>query len=274
MINIINSLQDFITFPFLQHALLGVIALSITTGTLSPIIISKRYSFMGAAIAHSSLLGVAISLLLPISNPAIHFLSTLAITLIASLFLAYSAQSKELPSDSLIGIFFSVMMALGILIFSLNPQNSENLLSFLFGNILLLTNFDLLILMIITLVVLFIIFAFLRYWMLFIIDPVEAQLEKLPTALMHYALFVLITITIVTAIKLAGTILVTTLLIIPGIAGIRLARSGRQVFILSIIFSLMSSILGLFVANALNSAPGATLAIVQFIILMLILKTV
>ena len=138
--SIIQSIQEFGQYDFLLYALLGTIFLSLTCGLISPLIIARRNAFMGAAISHSTLLGLAISLsLFSVSESLPVFLSTLTITLVLTLFLARSTLRHKMPNDTLIGIFYTSTMAMGIIIHSLFAKDKGDLLSFLFGNILLLT---------------------------------------------------------------------------------------------------------------------------------------
>lgn len=268
------SLGEFLQYEFLWKALLGTIALAIATGMLSPIVVTKRYSFMGAAVGHSTILGLAIGILLfPHSPFSVHFIVTLGVTLLFAMILARSTLEKDLPSDSLIGIFFSVMMALGIIIFSFQSDSSENLLNFLFGNILLLEYFDIITLIVMSLIILLVIGILFRQWIYFIFDPVGATLKGIPIKIYHYLLFAIMTATIVTAVKLAGTILVTTLLIMPGVFAIKTQKGTKAVFIASTFFALITTIFGLTVANWLNTPSGATLSLIQFVALsMLFIK--
>ncbi len=261
----ITSLGDFWQYDFLLKALLGTIALAFATGVISPIIVSKRYSFMGAAVSHSTLFGLAVSLtFFNTASEQIHFFVTLIITLLFAMFLAKETMKKDLPSDSLIGIFFSVMMALGIIIYSFKVDGQEDLISFLFGNILLLTNFDIILLATISLIIITCITVYFSQWVYFIFDPLGARLRGIKITLLHYLLFIIMTTLIVTAIKLAGTVLVTTLLILPGVFALKHFNGSKQVFIYSTLFALVTSLMGLAMANWLNTPSGATLALTQF----------
>ena len=164
VISYLNSLSDFLTYDFLTYALIGTIALSIAAGILSPIIVAKKYAFMGAAVSHSTLFGLALSFALIQGNDLLHFLITLAITLIMILFLSYSTYRQKLPSDSLIGIFFTVTMALGIIVYTLFTPEEGDLLGFLFGNILLLSKTDIYALVIITILLALVIFVYFKSW--------------------------------------------------------------------------------------------------------------
>jgi ABC-type Mn2+/Zn2+ transport system permease subunit len=268
MITFFQTISDFWHYEFLLRALIATISLSLVAGVLSPIIVTKRYSFMGAAVSHSTLFGLSISLsLFANAAPYLHFTVTLLITLIFALILAWKSHQEELPTDSLIGIFFSIMMALGIIVYSLSSAEQGDLISFLFGNILLLSTFDVVILLIISLLVMLAILIKLPNWIYWIVDPLGARLNGIKVTVYHYLLFILMTTVIITSIKLAGTVLVTTLLIIPGVFALRSTRGIKAVFIYSTLFSLLSSTLGLVIANWLNTPSGATLALTQFVLL-------
>ena len=141
------NLGDFFTYPFLTLALLGVIGLSLLSALLSPLVIARRQAFMGAALSHATLVGLAsgLSLFGTLSGTAV-FATTLAVTLILSFVLAEATYKNPLPRDSLIGLFFTTSMGLGMIIHQMGPAKNIDLMSYLFGNIFLLTQADLVIL--------------------------------------------------------------------------------------------------------------------------------
>ena len=151
-----SFITDFFQFEFLLLAMLSTIILSIICGMLSPFIISKGHAFMGASVSHSTIVGLAISLSVFASeNYYKVYLLTLFITLFLAVGLAFASFKERLPFDSLVGVFFSVTMAIGILIFYLFGKNQNiDLLGYLFGDILMLQKID----VFIALVNLFIIF--------------------------------------------------------------------------------------------------------------------
>lgn len=273
----IQSLQDFLNYDFLLYALLGTFFLSVTCGLISPLLIARKNAFMGSAISHSTLLGLAIALsLFSIENSLSIFGTTLAITIICTLFLAFSTFRQKLPSDSLIGIFYTSTMALGIIIHSGFAKTKSDLLSFLFGNILLLTREDLLLsvgLLAITAPLILIPF---KKWLFLTYDEEGAITSGVNARLYHYLFFILLALLIVTSIKVAGTILIETLLLVPGFFALKFAGNVRQTFIYSVLFSTFFALLGIIIANTYGLPSGATLAVVLFmaLVLSLLLKKV
>jgi ABC-type Mn2+/Zn2+ transport system permease subunit len=262
---ILSSLNDFLQFDFLLYALLGALLLSLTCGIISPLLIARKNAFIGSAISHSTLLGLSIALsIFEAQQNILIFLFTLTITLICTFFLARSTFKEHLPSDSLIGIFYTSTMALGILIHSLFAKNKSDLLGFLFGNILLLNPQDMFLSCCLLLITILIIFIPFSKWMYLTFDEEGAITSGVNAKLFHYMFFILLTLIIVTSIKLAGTILIETFLLIPGFFSLKFAKNIRQTFIYSILFSSFFAFLGLIIANAYGLPSGATLAVVQF----------
>ncbi len=270
MMTFFQSLQDFLHYDFLLYALLGTLFLSITCGLISPLLIARKNAFMGSAISHSTLLGLAIALSLFTADSSLSiFATTLGITILCTLFLAFSTYRQKLPTDSLIGIFYTSTMALGIIIHSLFAKNKTDLLSFLFGNILLLTKEDLILsVALLTLTAPLIIIPY-KKWLFLTYDEEGAITSGIKAKVYHYLFFILLALLIVTSIKLAGTILIETLLLVPGFFGLKFSSNVRQSFILSVLFSTTFALLGIVIANSFGLPSGATLAVVLFMALVL-----
>ena len=272
-----SFITDFYHYDFLLYALLGTIFLSLTCGLISPLIIARKNAFMGAAISHSTLLGLAISLSFFEAAQALPvFVSTLLITIFLTLFLAYSTFRQKLPNDSMIGIFYTSTMALGIIIHTLFAKDQSDLLSFLFGNILLLTEEDLYLSLIILFITIAVILIPLKKWLFLTFDEEGAITSGIKAQIYHYTFFILLAFLIVTSIKLAGTILVETLLLVPGFFALKFSSNIRQTFVISTLFSVVFAVTGIILANVFGLPSGATLAVVLFgaLILSLLVKRV
>lgn len=266
------SLQDFAQYDFLIQALIATLLLALNCGLLSPLVVARRYAFLGSALAHSTLLGLAISLaLFPIAASAAPFVTTLIITLALTLFLAQATLKRQTPSDALIGIFYSVTMGAGLLIHSLGPRPQADLMGFLFGNVLLVTTSDLWIAGTITIFLGLLLWVKFSEWSFFLYDTEGARRLGLPVRRYHYLLFLFMTLVIVSSLKLAGTILVNTLLIIPGVFALAFAKNMTQVFCYSVGFSLLFSLLSLAISNWANLPIGPSFAVIQFFALALAL---
>jgi ABC-type Mn2+/Zn2+ transport system permease subunit len=272
MMQLFSSIQEFFQYDFLLYALLGTLFISITCGLISPLIIARKNAFMGAAISHSTLLGLAISLSLFSAAESLSvFLCTLILTLLLTLFLAYSTFRQKLPNDSLIGIFYTSTMALGIIVHSLFAKDKGDLMSFLFGNVLLLTKEDLILSFLLMILTILVILIPLKRWLFITFDEESAITSGIKVSLYHYSFFIMLAFLIVASIKLAGTILVETLLLVPGFFALSFAKNSKQAFLISTLFSLVFAVAGIIIANAFGLPSGATLAVVLFLALVLAL---
>lgn len=271
MMALFQSLNDFVTFDFLQFALIGTIALAITTAIISPLIIARKNSFIGTAVSHSTLLGLAIGLLL-FGQEKEHavFLTTLIVTGCLTAMLAKPDQSS-LPDDSKLGLFYTSSMALGILIYSVAIPNKNDLINFLFGNILLLSKNDLWLILAILGVTILAVLLPIKKWLLVTIDPIGSRTRGLNPDLFHVLFYLLLTFIIVVSIKLAGTLLIETMILAPGFFALSFARNVKETFVISIIFALMTAPTGLVLANFYSLPSGATLAVIQVSLLLLAL---
>ena len=262
------NLSDFITYPFLTTALIGVIGLSLVCALLSPLVIARRQAFMGAALSHATLVGLALGLSLFAGVQGISvFVTTLLVTLLLSMILAESTYKNPLPRDSLIGLFFTTCMGLGMIIHQLGAAKNIDLMGYLFGNIYLLSTQDLVILAIALVIVALGILIPLKKWIYLSFSERAANISGLNVRLSHYLFLGLLTLAIVAGLKLAGTVLINTLIIVPGMIALRLAKNTTQVFVISTAFSLSTSLISLVLSNTLNVSLGPMLCMVQFLAL-------
>lgn len=268
----ILSISDFFQYDFLIRALMTTIFLALSTGLISPFILAKRYSFIGPAISHSTLLGISLSMVIfQYTSGFTLFFSTLLITLVLTSILAKTTYKQKLPSDSLIGVFFTTTMSIGILIQSSSNAPASDISGLLFGNIFLVDQTDLIISICVFLIISLSLLIPFKKWLYLITDIEGATISGIKTKLYHYTFFTLLTILIISSIKLAGSILINALILIPGITALALTSNIKKVFCISIGFSLVTTILGLILSNAYNLQSGAIISVVQFIAMLVLL---
>ncbi len=269
----ILSLNDFLEYDFLKMALLWTILVSICTGALSPIVVSKKMSFIGSALSHSTLLGIAIGFCFFNSTQSFHlYATTLITTLIIVTILSKYTYREALPEDGLIGIFLTSSMGLGILIHTLFSKEKVDFMSYLFGNILLVSSFDIIVLILLTFLSTYIIFKNFNTWVYISFDEESARISGINTKLYHHLFYFLLGLIITSSIKIAGTILVNSFLLMPGILALKISKDLKTMMRTSILFSLFTGVLGLAIANGLDLPLGATMASLQFLFFILIIK--
>ena len=267
-----SVLTDFFHYDFLLWAMISTIILALLAGILSPLIIAGKQAFMGTAVSHSTFLGLAIAhAFFPADSYGI-YLMTLLLTLGLAVILAGASFKDRLPFESFVGVFFSVSMGMGILVLHLFGEEQHiDLLGYMFGDILLINQRDVLIAFLSLLVVSLSLFLFFGKWIYFIVDRDNAKAAGQNTPAFHYGLVILVTLTVVSSLKVAGVVLVNTMLLVPGIFALKTAYNIKQVFLYSVLFSLVTSIMGLMAVNLWDTPSGATMSCIQFIILLMAL---
>ena len=265
-----SSLSDFFVYDFLYLSVIVSFLMAIMMGILSPIIVVKKYAFIGSGISHSTLLGLAIGSAFSLTDsPLQFFLVTSGVTLIISMILAKFSYDNKLPTDTLIGIFFTTAMSTGLILQFHSPESRGSLFDYLVGNLLLVEKFDILCFLVLVLLSLFHFLKNFRSWISFCWNEQQARINNVPTKIYHYGLFAVITLSIVIGLKLAGIILVSSYLIIPGAFALRVSRKSHWIFINSVLFAQFTSIIALYFANLTNSPVGPIIALIQAFVFLL-----
>jgi zinc transport system permease protein len=242
-------------YTFLQNAIIGGILVGITCAMIGSFIVLKKMSFLGDGLAHISFGGVAAGILFNI-NPLIS-------ALIFSVFSGFGIQKlKEMKiySDAAIGIFFSFGLALGVILVSLSKGYTIDLYSYLFGNILAISQIDLILTSGITLFALLIILLLYKELFYITFDEETAQANGLPVNSLNQILVIICALAIVTSMKIVGILLVSSFLIIPTTTALTLGvKSFKKTIFISVIISIISVLIGIIFSYYLDVATGGAI---------------
>ena len=258
-------MESLLEYSFFQNAIVATLLISICCGLVGTYIVAKRMVFIGGGITHASFGGLGVAYYLgaaPLLGATIGAVAS-AITL------TWLSKDKKIREDSLIGIFWSVGMAIGILFMNLTPGYVPNLVSFLFGNILTVTPQLLIFAAILTTVI--VAFFALTYRPLFYhaFDKEYCKTNNNDSYFLEYGSMIIIALTIVLCMKLAGIILVISYLTIPqAIAGL-ITKDFKKLMVISTAISIFGSIIGLWISALINTPSGATIVICFLVILIL-----
>ena len=242
-------------YGFIQQAFLAALLMSITCGIIGTYIVSRRMVFISGGITHASFGGVGIGYFFgfpPLAGAALF-------AVLAALTTENLTRKKVLRNDSIIAIMWSLGMALGIIFVYLTPGYAPNLMSFLFGSIITVTKTDLW-LMFALAVTVSIFFTLLFKPILYVaFDEQFARTRGIPVMLLNYLLIILVALTIVLSIRVAGIILVLSVLTIPQNIANLFTNRFSQIMIGSIILGLIASVFGLVISYYLDIPSGATI---------------
>lgn len=249
--------MEIFSFAFMQRAFLAVVLVGLLCSTLSFFVVLNRLSFMGAGISHSILGGIAIGVLAGI-NP---LYSGAVFALFIALIIGYLSKHGKIQEDTLIGVFYSSGMALGIMLISFKQGYYPELFSFLFGNVLAVSGQDLLFLAVIMLLVLLYVLIFFKELLTISFDEELARAAGLPVTLLYLGLLACLALTIVVSVKVVGVVLASALLVIPAAAGYRLSGNFRPMLLRSLLIGVASGLAGLFISYYLDIPSGAAIVL-------------
>lgn len=245
------------SFAFMQRALVAGLLVGVLSALVGFFVVLKHMSFIGSGISHSVFGGMALALWLglPLDWPAMIFAVLLAWAI------GYTSRHGDLHEDVTIGIFFAAAMALGVLIISSFAGTYVDLFSFLFGNILGVTNADLRLLGWVTVAVsLFVIFTFKELFFSALDQDVAAAMG-VPATWLYYALLAALAVTIVVSVKVVGIILASAMLVLPAATGFQFSKNYRGMIACSLVLGPLSTVTGLAVSYAFDWPPGATIVL-------------
>jgi ABC-type Mn2+/Zn2+ transport system permease subunit len=248
---------EFLSYGFIQRALIAGFLLGATCAALGVFVVLKRMAFIGVGISHAALGGVALGLVL--GFPPLG--AALVFSVIVAWVIGWITRKGEVSEDTAIGVFFPTAMALGVALISLSQTYRQDLLGYLFGNILSVSTSDLWWALLLagfslgTMALLFKEFLFLG------VDEEAAKAAGLPAAFLNYLLLSILAVTIVAAMKLVGIVLVSAFLVIPAATGQALASSVRGMVVLSIGSAWVSVCGGLWISYLWNPPSGATIVL-------------
>lgn len=257
---------EILQYDFMRRALLAGLLLAIIIPLVGTVVVFKRLSMIGDALSHTSLAGVAAGLLLGI-NPVV---GAIAVSIIAAL--SIEVIRKKLPRYSELSIAIVTSAGIGLAgVLSGFVSNSANFNSFLFGSIVAISDFEQLLVIIVSAVVM--IGFLLLYKELFYIalDEASARLAGVPVKLVNFIFTLLTAITVSVAARTVGALVVSSLMVVPTACAMQLARSYRQTISISVLFAVGFTISGLFLSYYADLRPGGTIVLIGVITLIIII---
>ena len=258
MTSIINWISEPLSHVFMQNALMAALSISVVCAILSCYVVLKGWSLMGDAISHAVFPGVVVAVLLGIPIA----LGAFVAGLFCAMSVGYLKNHTRLKEDTLMGVVFAGMFAVGLVIFT-KLDTSQHLKHILFGNLLGISQEMLWQTLLICALILVVMLIKKQDLLLYCFDPSHARVSGLSLNFLHYGLLILLSATIVMAIQAVGVILVVAMLISPGITSFMLCKRFNSMLLLAIITACLSSFLGVIVSYHLDSATGSTIVLLQ-----------
>lgn len=254
--------MEIFKYTFINHALIASLLSSIICGVLGTYIVSKRMVFISGGITHASFGGIGMAFYLGLPP----FIGATVFALLSAVGIEWISKKGNVRNDSSIGILWSLGMAIGIIFVYITPGFTPNLMSYLFGSILTVSNTELLFMSILTLITVLFFTVFYRPILYISFDEGFARSQKAPVNLINYLLILLIALGIVINIRIAGIILVMSMLTLPQNTANLFTTNFKTIMIASILISLAGTLTGLAGSFWLGIPSGATIIFVLTII--------
>ena len=255
-------------YSFMQNALLASLFTSISCGIIGTYIVSKRIVFISGGITHTSFGGIGIGYYFGF-NP---LFGAAVFAVLSALGIEYFSRKSEIRHDSMIGIFWSFGMAIGIIFVFLTPGYAPNLMSYLFGSILTVSLTDTVLMMSLSAVIILVFTLMFRPILYIAYDETYARTRNIPVSLIKYVIMALVALAIVLSIRVIGIILVISLMTIPQTIANTFTKKFEKIMLYSVVFALIGTFAGLFISYQMDIPSGASI-IFSLVVLFILTKT-
>ena len=260
--NIISTLTEYFSFPFVRNALIACVLVSLCAALLGVTLVLKRYSMIGDGLSHVAFGATAIAAVLKLAPMAV----TIPVTIAAAVILLAVNTNKKIKGDSAIAIISVAAMAFGYIlmnVFSASANISGDVCSSLFGSTSILTlgtkDVALCVVLAITVLIVFVVFYNKLFAVTF--DESFASATGINARFYNVIIAIVTAIVIVLAMNLVGALLISALIIFPALTSMRIFKSFRAVIISSAVIAICTSLTGLIASILLSTPVGATIVI-------------
>ena len=257
-----GTLPSIFQYPFFARGILAVLVLAPLLGGISHLVVARRMAFFSTALGHAALTGLSIGIVLgePLNAP---YGGIFGFCLLAALGMVWVKRRAALPPDTLIGVFLSLTLGLGIclLVAVTKRFNIHQIEAVMFGSLLTVTDTDLAMLLVLGVAILCVLAWQYNDLMLDSLDPSLARVSGVKGAWVEYLFVVLLTLAIVVSLKVIGALLVEALVVVPAAAARNLARGTRSYLSWSIAAALVAGWGGLGISARLLVPTGGAVVL-------------
>jgi zinc transport system permease protein len=247
--------MELIAYDFVQRGLLAGVLVGVASAVTGVFLILKRMAFLGSSLSHAAFGGVAVSFLLGVDP----FLFTLPFLVLVANLVQLLASSRRVPGDALLALVFSGGAALAVLTLGLAEGFGDAVFSYLFGSVLMVSEGDLLLVALASVLTLALVALRYRDLILVSFNEEVARVRGVKVRLLDHLLISAVSVVIVLGVKAVGVILTSSLVVIPALTALTLAWSFRSALFLASGVSALSVVLGIPVSVALNLPPSGVI---------------
>lgn len=248
-------------YAFMVRGLIAAVIVGIVCAVVGTYVVLRGMAFFGDALAHTILPGIAVGYLVGGGARGPLFWWAMVTAVFSALGIGFISRNTRIKEDTAIGIVFAGMFALGVALISTARSYTVDLTHFLFGDVLGVRNADLWFIGIVAGLILLIILAFYKEFLVLAFDPILAATLRLPAQLLDYLLLILVAVTIVVSIQTVGVALMLAMLVTPAAAAHLLTRRLPLMMALAAAIAAISGVIGLYLSYYLSIASGAAIVL-------------
>ena len=254
----INQIQIMFSYDFMRNALYASLLVGVACGLIGTLVVLNRIVFLGGGIAHAAYGGIGLAYYFG-QDP---MLGAILFSILSALGMGLVHLRTKARSDTLIGVMWSIGMAIGIIFVSLTPGFKADLMSYLFGSLLAVYGADLRLMAVVVLLVIAFVVLLYRSLQAISFDETFSTVRNLPVAVLYLVMLVMIGLTVVVAMRVVGLIMVIAMLTIPPATANLFLKDMKGMMLLSIGLGWLFSTVGLIVSFALNLQAGSVIILV------------
>ncbi len=259
MASVASWLTEPLQYGFLQRGLVAAILVGILCAVIGTFVVLKGLAFIGDALSHIAFTGIVVAFL----GGFAFYIGALVAALLAALAIGTVHRRIGISTDTSIGILFSGIFALGIVLMSVGIKTyTVDLFSYLFGDILAVTRTDLIGILLLGAGVLAVIFALYKELVFVSFDPVVAEAAGLPGGLLQMLLLILLSVTVVVSVQAVGIVLVVAMLVTPSATAFLITDRFGRMMLLGAGFGALSALAGFYLSYYLNVPSGGAIVLV------------
>jgi manganese/iron transport system permease protein len=267
--NLINLLLEPLQYSFMVRGLSAAVMTGIVCAVVGVYVVVRGMAFFGDALAHSILPGVAVGYLLTDGAREPLFWWGTGTAVLVSLIIGSVSKGARIKQDTAIGVIFAGMFALGIAIISTMKSYTVDLTHFLFGDVLGISSNQLLTIGIFSFLIILLVIAFYKEFLVLTFDPTLAATLRIPARLFEYLQLVLIALAISVSFQAVGVALMVAMLVTPAAAAYLLTKRMAVMMILAAAIASISGVAGLYLSYYINVASGPAIVLVATMIFLL-----
>ena len=249
-------------YEFMVRGLLAAITVGVVCAVLGTYVVLRGMTFFGDALAHAILPGVAIAYLVGGGSQGPLFWGGLVAGVGTALGIGALSKSGQVREDTAIGVIFAGMFALGVALISTVRNFSVDLTHFMFGNVLGVSPSNLALTLIFGAIVLLLVAAFYKEFLVISFDPVLAQILRINDQRFRYLLLIMLAVTVVTALQTVGVGLMVAMLVTPAATASLLTRRLPVMMAVAATIGALSAVIGLYLSYYVSVASGAAIVLV------------